>query len=507
MSTVIIVDEHPIARHALRLLVEAEGHTVVAECGTGTDAIDSARRLRPTLLLLELAIPGLGGLETIQRMTSQVADVKILVVTGQSSDYFAVRSREAGALGFVSKQTDLQQVGMAVKAILGGHTFFPHNCLQAAPGVLEAEGDTNPNPLKALSARELTVLQLLAKGFASNAIGEQLLLSEKTISTYKSRVMQKLSAGSMLELLDIARRYGLVEASAFSSGDSEPEPRCDPLQAELKVLRDIIDTIPSPVSFRDVEGRLVMCNPAYLEQHALKLEEVVGRRIYETRELPGEHGRSVHDRVIAAMKQGQAYKVDVQLNIQGEHRVRRHWGKPYRDSVGDLIGLVCGNTDITDLDVSLSDLRRQSAKLAMTVQAKDQFMRWVIEEMAAPLSRIAAMLDLVVPSQGNTKQAEALDIACRATLDLQNIFDDFRDYLRVESGRQALTPKTTDVEQLLRKIVNEFNSDAQERGLYLNLHPPVAIYPLVWIDPKAFSRIVSALLSNAIKFTDHGGLR
>ncbi|QEY71711.1 ATP-binding protein [Pseudomonas denitrificans (nom. rej.)] len=504
MSTVMIVDEHPIARHALRLLIEAEGHTVVAESGNGTEALDLARRLRPSLLLLELAIPGLGGLETIQRLARQASDVKVLVVTGQSTDYFAARSREAGALGFVSKQTDLEQVGMAVKALLNGHTYFPRDSVQALPNVLPDQ--VGSNPLKALSTRELTVLQMLAKGLANNTIGEQLLLSEKTISTYKARVMQKLRAGSMLELLDIARRHGLVDATAFSSDIAVPELPDTATQRELNLLREIIDAMPHAVSFRDVEGRLVTCNNQYLEQHSLKLESAVGKRVYETGELPAEHGHYVHDRLIAAMKQGQPYTADVRLSFQTGERVLRHWGKPYRDSEGTLLGLICGNVDITDLDGNLIDLRSSSSRLEVAVQAKEQFMQWVTDEMAAPLNRIAAMLNLAIAPQDAAKQAEALDIAQHATQGLQKMLGDFRDYLRLEAGKQPLVPEAVDIEALIRKLVEEFRPAVLERGLTLGLDTSGTLHPCVWLDPTAFRTITLTVLDNALKFTDQGSI-
>lgn len=504
MSTVMIVDEHPIARHALRLLIEAEGHTVVAESGNGTEALDLARRLRPSLLLLELAIPGLGGLETIQRLARQASDVKVLVVTGQSTDYFAARSREAGALGFVSKQTDLEQVGMAVKALLNGHTYFPRDSVQALPNVLPDQVESNP--LKALSTRELTVLQMLAKGLANNTIGEQLLLSEKTISTYKARVMQKLRAGSMLELLDIARRHGLVDATAFSSDVAVPELPDTAHQRELNLLREIIDAMPHAVSFRDVEGRLVTCNNQYLEQHSIKLESAVGRRVYETGELPAEHGHYVHDRLIAAMKQGQPYTVDVRLGLPTGERVLRHWGKPYRDSEGTLLGLICGNVDITDLDSNLLDLRSSSSRLEVAVQAKEQFMQWVTDEMAAPLNRIAAMLNLAIAPQDAAKRAEALDIAQHATQGLQKMLADFRDYLRLEAGKQPLVPEAVDIEALTRKLVEEFRPAVVERGLTLGLDTSGTLHTCVWLDPTAFRTITLTVLDNALKFTDQGSI-
>lgn len=505
MSTIMIVDEHPIARHALCLLLESEGHTVVAESGNGIEALELARRLRPNLLLLELSIPGLGGLDIIQRLARQAPEVRVLVVTGQSTEYFAARSHEAGAFGFVSKQADLQQVGMAVKALVNGHTYFPHNTVLAVPHV--PADKVEDNPLKALSARELTVLQMLAKGMTNNVIGEQLLLSEKTISTYKTRVMHKLRAGSMLELLDIARRHGLVEATAFSE-ESSLSPLLDEAnQRELDLLREIIDAMPHSVCVRDIEGRLITCNSHYLEQHSVKLEDIVGRRIYEMQEWPEEHAHYFHDRLVAAMRRGQPYSVEVVLNIQGEERVLRHWGKPYRDSAGNLLGLICGNVDITDRDSLLLDLRDSNTRLEVAIQAKARFMEWVTDEMVAPLNNIAAMLDLASSPQGPAKQAEAIAIARSATQGLQKQLDDFRSYLRLEAGKHPLVPEPVDVRELMRKLVGDFQASARARRLSLELDTAGSLQPNVWLDLHAFTRIAQVVVSNALKFTDRGGVR
>ncbi|MCP8467522.1 response regulator [Pseudomonas sp. ZM23] len=504
MSSVMIVDEHPIARHALRLLLEAEGLTVVAECGNGTEALELARRLRPTLMVLELAIPGLGGLETIQRVVRQASGVKVLVVTGQSSEYFAARSHEAGALGFISKQTDLQQVGVAVRALLNGHTYFPRDSVLALPNI--SPDQVESNPLKALSTRELTVLQMLAKGMANNTIGEQLLLSEKTISTYKARVMQKLRAGSMLELLDIARRHGLIDATPFSSEIAAPQLPDSETQRELLLLREVIDALPHAVCFRDIEGRLVTCNKQYLVQHSLTLELAVGRRIDETGELPPKQGQYAHDLLLAAMKKGEPYTLEVKISLPAGERLVRHWGKPYRDSGGNLLGLICGNVDITDLDRNLVDLRSTSNRREISVQAKEQFMQWIIDEMSSPLNRIAAMLDLSISPAEDVNKNEALDVARHATKGLQDMLGKFRDYLRLEAGKQPLSPWALNVEELTRKLVDEFRQAVAERGLTMKLDTHAALHPDVWLDPNVFSNIARAVLNNALKYTDQGNI-
>src|SRR5262245_27052792 len=196
MSRILVVDPEPVTRHAIRLLMEAEGHEVVGETDSGPQALQLARRLLPDLVVMELSIHGLGGLEVIQRLVAMELGCRILVLTAQDSEYFAGRCLQGGARGFVSKQQDPRELKVAVHALLAGQSYFPSHALLGASQHSEV--------LRDLSVRELTVLQLLARGFSNVAISEQLAISDKTVSTYKVRLMQKLHAASLVELIDIA---------------------------------------------------------------------------------------------------------------------------------------------------------------------------------------------------------------------------------------------------------------------------------------------------------------
>lgn len=216
MSKILIADEQPLFRHGIRQALEAQGHSLVAELDNGTDALRQTLQLKPSLLILDLALPRLGGLEVIRRLRKQACKVPILVLTAQSSEHFAGLSLQAGSTGFISKQDDLHQLGEAVRTLLHGHSYFPSHLVgNVAPQIgLKAE----EAQLDSLSARELTVLRYLANGRSNKDIAQELALSDRTVSTYKARLQRKLNVDSLAQLLEIAWRQGLLGVSSLSPG-------------------------------------------------------------------------------------------------------------------------------------------------------------------------------------------------------------------------------------------------------------------------------------------------
>ncbi|MEI2604616.1 response regulator transcription factor [Erwinia aphidicola] len=203
MKKVIIVDDHPVIRFAVKMLLEKHGLEVVAETDNGVDALAKVRELEPDLVLLDIGLPKIDGFQVIERLRSMAIPLKILVLTSQATAHFAQRCQQTGADGFVTKTDDLAELTDAIKLVMRGISYFPqssHNYGAAA----------DVDPLKQLSDRELSVLMLIGKGFGNKQIAEQLLLSEKTISTYKHRLKIKLNASTLIELIDFARNNALI---------------------------------------------------------------------------------------------------------------------------------------------------------------------------------------------------------------------------------------------------------------------------------------------------------
>lgn len=208
MHRALVVDDHPFIRTTVCMLLRREQVEVVAQADNGVVAVLLAREHAPDLIILDIAMPGLDGLEVIARLKSLAQPAKVVILTSQLAEAYSLRCLQAGAAGYVSKTDDLAELNKAVRAVLSGFTYFPDVALSSVRSQdLRA---TERECIAGLTDRELTVLQHLARGLSNKAIGETMLLSNKTISTYKSRLLEKLRLHSLIDLADFARRNELL---------------------------------------------------------------------------------------------------------------------------------------------------------------------------------------------------------------------------------------------------------------------------------------------------------
>ncbi len=208
MNTIFIVDDHPVIRLAIRMLLEHEGYEIVGETDNGVDAMQMIRECVPDLIILDISIPKLDGLEVLARFNAMNSTLKTLVLTAQSPALFAMRCMQSGAAGYVCKQEELNELVSAIKAVFSGYNYFPSQALTP-----EKPGNENSSELelfKSVNDRELMVLKLFAQGKTNKEIATGMFLSNKTVSTYKKRLMQKLKANSLVDLIELAKRNALV---------------------------------------------------------------------------------------------------------------------------------------------------------------------------------------------------------------------------------------------------------------------------------------------------------
>lgn len=205
---VLIADDHSLIRSAMKILMQNQGYDVVAEATNGADAVQLARLHQVDLMVLDITMPGLDGLEVINRIKASGLNTRILVLTSQSPLFYSQRCMKAGAAGFITKSQDLTELLRAVKVIVDGYTFFPY---LAASSVRNSDSTMSDIELiQHLSARELYILQQLARGLSNKKIAEDMILSSKTISTYKARLIEKLNIKSVVYLADFAKRNDLI---------------------------------------------------------------------------------------------------------------------------------------------------------------------------------------------------------------------------------------------------------------------------------------------------------
>jgi two-component system, NarL family, response regulator NreC len=205
--TIVLADDHAVVRSALRMLLEAEAEfEVVAEGASADDAVRYTRGHKPTVLILDLNMPGRPSLEVIPEIQEASPDTKIVVLTMQDDPGFARQALQAGVLGYVLKEAADAELVQAVHAAAQGQTY-----LQPALGArLAAEPESAPGD--DLSPRELEVLRLIALGHTNAEIAEQLYLSVRTVESHRAHIQQKLGLTARSELVRYALDHGLVQA-------------------------------------------------------------------------------------------------------------------------------------------------------------------------------------------------------------------------------------------------------------------------------------------------------
>lgn len=210
MIRTLIADDHDIVRTGLRKILEFESDMeVVGEAGTGRIAIDLCRELSPDVLLLDLDMPDIDGLDVISQLTAMHAAAKILVLTMHDNVEYSARAFKSGASGYLLKGSSSDELPSAVRAVHGGKKYI---CpAMAEKMALRSFSGQDENSTGALSDRELQVLTRVAQGKKLQEIADELCLSINTASTYKRRIKEKLNLGNDIEIAEFAKRTGLIE--------------------------------------------------------------------------------------------------------------------------------------------------------------------------------------------------------------------------------------------------------------------------------------------------------
>jgi len=212
MSTILIVDDHPAFRLVIKMhLAKLLGVNDVFEADNGQTAVEIARQHLPDLAILDLDIPRINGLDVIPRLKLAHPDIRVLVLSGQDPSTFAPRAMRAGAQGFVGKSQEMKEIMRGVEAVMAAYTVFPMNIGATGTSPTLAVGEEEEEKLKLLSDKELMILQMLAKGMSNKTIGDALFMSDKTVSTYKGRIQEKLGLSSLAGLIEFAALQKLID--------------------------------------------------------------------------------------------------------------------------------------------------------------------------------------------------------------------------------------------------------------------------------------------------------
>ncbi|MDH3796408.1 MAG: response regulator transcription factor, partial [Flavobacteriaceae bacterium] len=204
MIKVLIADNHPIVRLGIKqVLSTSPEFEVIADVATTSELFDSLNKVTPDVVILEMDIPEINGIATLRKVKQEYPNIKVLIYSGQSEDVYALSTIRAGAFGYLSKTADLDYIISAIKKVSEGNMFITNELAQR---LAFDEGTQKPRRFfRKLSTREVEVLKLLASGKRNKEVALGLNLNEKTVSTYKARLMKKLNVDNLVDLLQQAK--------------------------------------------------------------------------------------------------------------------------------------------------------------------------------------------------------------------------------------------------------------------------------------------------------------
>ncbi len=210
---VLIVDDHAVLRQALRMLLDSHDELeVVGDVSNGREATRAAEELGPDVVLMDLIMPGLNGLDATRQIRKRCPNTRVLILSGYEDEEQIVEALRAGASGYLIKESEIGELMLAIQAVARGNHYFSSSLSQGDDPndfVLRARGDVKSG-YDRLTDREREVLQLIAEGHANRMIAEQLVISVKTVEAHKAHIMSKLGARNRTDLIRYAIRRGII---------------------------------------------------------------------------------------------------------------------------------------------------------------------------------------------------------------------------------------------------------------------------------------------------------
>ncbi|MDX1570425.1 MAG: UvrY/SirA/GacA family response regulator transcription factor [Xanthomonadales bacterium] len=213
MIRLVLVDDHDIVRTGISYIIEKEADIeIVGEAGDGEKGLQLIRELKPDVVLMDVNMPNLGGVEATRRIHGSMPDVKVIILTVHSEAPFPTRLLDAGAMGYLTKGCAAEDLLAAIRSVNRGQRYIGKDIAQRLALSLLPGADRSP--FDELSAREMEIMMMLVDGADGNTIAEALALSPKTISTYKYRIWEKLGVNNDVELTHLAIRHGITDSNS-----------------------------------------------------------------------------------------------------------------------------------------------------------------------------------------------------------------------------------------------------------------------------------------------------
>lgn len=210
MIRLLIADDHPIVREGLkRIIAECSDMTVTAEAGDSSEALERSKTHPADVILLDVSMPGIGFLETLHRLKINRPAIRVLVLSMHSEEHYALRALKAGAAGYLTKDHTPDELAHAIRHVYQGKKYVTSSLAETL--VTQHDSDATKPPHEVLSDREYEVLCRLAKGKTISEIATALMLSPKTVSTYRARILEKMRLANNADLVRYALDHALVD--------------------------------------------------------------------------------------------------------------------------------------------------------------------------------------------------------------------------------------------------------------------------------------------------------
>jgi len=212
---ILVVDDHQLVRTGTsRLLADIEGLEVVGQADSGEQAIDMVRDLNPDVVLMDVKMPGIGGLEATRRCLRVDPDLKIVAVTVHEDEPYPSKLMKVGAVGYLTKQADLDEMVRAIKKVVSGQRYISSEVAQQL--ALRPYSTDELSPFEALSGREMQITLMVINGDKVSEISKNLSLSPKTVNSYRYRIFEKLDISNDVGLTKMAIKYGVIDSEAVA---------------------------------------------------------------------------------------------------------------------------------------------------------------------------------------------------------------------------------------------------------------------------------------------------
>jgi two-component system invasion response regulator UvrY len=214
LINILLVDDHELVRTGIsRIIDDVRGMKVIGEADSGEEAVKWCRNNHPDVILMDINMPGIGGVDAMHRILRINEDIKIIMLTMHTENPFPSKVMQAGAAGYLSKAAAPDEVLAAIRAVNSGQRYLAPEIAQQM--ALSQISPTSDDPFSVLSERELQIMMMITKGQRVVEISEQLSLSPKTINSYRYRLFDKLGVNGDVELTHLAIRYGMLDADTL----------------------------------------------------------------------------------------------------------------------------------------------------------------------------------------------------------------------------------------------------------------------------------------------------